>query len=324
MSDVLSLPKRNERARFLAIAKRVLTVAVLAACAWGIATALKGQSLASISTAFAAIPSGLVLIGATLIALNFGVMTLMELLALRDAGVGLTLGRAALSSFVGNALSLAAGLGPISGAGVRAGLFQRWGLPVHAAAATALSATLMSLAGGATLAATGLTLQPQVIAYAFGLPAPLLRGCGITFLVVLAAMLFAAGRRRVLFSVPGAAISAPSGAGAILRLGLGAIDWIISANVLYLFVSMGAHAAPLAFVSTFASAHFAGMAVGAPAGLGVFDTLILHDGAINAEPAALAAALLLYRLVGYATPALLAIGPYLYLTNANRRGDASA
>lgn len=300
--------------RFMWIGKRVLALAIAAACIWAIASALRGQTVESLTAAFAAVPLTTLAVALALVAVNFSLMSLMEILALRDARVVLPLHRVALSAFVGNALSIAAGLGPISGAGVRAGLFRRWGLPAQAAAVTAVSVTLISLSGGATLAAIGLVLQPDAIAAAYGVPNAILRGCGIAFLVALACAMVIAGRKRTAFTLWGVAMSAPSAGGVLVRMALGAVDWIISANILFVFLSFGQGSAPLSFVTMFATAHFAGMAAGAPAGLGVFDALMLHAGAIEAHPAQLAAALFLYRLVGYATPALVALGPYLAIS----------
>lgn len=315
MGVMMTLGVTNREAgslmRIAPIAKRALAIVIAAACIWAIANALNGQSPASIAAAFAAIPATALLGAMALVMTNFVVLSAMERLALRDAGVGLSIRRTAVSAFVGNALSVAAGLGPISGTGVRAGLFRRWGLPVQAAAATAVSSTLMSLSGGATLAAIGLALQPDEFALSYGVPPALVRGCGIAFLVVVVGAVIAAGRTRSVFSIWGVKMSAPSAGGALLRLGLGAVDWMISANVLFVFLSFESQWAPLSFVATFATAHFAGMAAGAPAGLGVFDALMLHAGAFDSSPAHVAAALLLYRLVGYATPALLALVIYL-------------
>lgn len=300
--------------KLLWIGKRVLALAIATACIWAIAGALKGQTVESLAAAFAAVPAATLLVAVVLVAINFSLMGIMETLALRDAGVRLTPGRTVLSAFVGNALSIAAGLGPISGAGVRAGLFRSWGVPARAAAVTAVSVTLISLSGGATLAAIGLILQPDAIAAAYGVPHTILRGCGVALIVVFACVMVLAGRKRTAFKLWGVELSAPSAGGVLVRLVLGAVDWMISANILYVFLSFAQNWAPLSFVTTFATSHFAGMAAGAPAGLGVFDALMLHAGAIEANPAQLAAALFLYRLVGYAMPALLALIPYLALS----------
>ncbi|MEQ1617148.1 MAG: lysylphosphatidylglycerol synthase domain-containing protein [Terricaulis sp.] len=299
---------------WLWIGKRVLALAIAAACVWAIAGALRGQTFESLAAAFAQVPPVTLLVAGVLVAINFSLMGIMETLALRDAGVRLTPGRTVLSAFVGNALSIAAGLGPISGAGVRAGLFRAWGVPAQAAAVTAVSVTLISLSGGATLAAIGLILQPSAMAAAYGVPEPILRGCGVGFIVVLIGVMVLAGRKRTAFTLWGVNLSAPSAGGVLVRLTLGAIDWMISANILYVFLSFAENWAPLSFVTTFATSHFAGMAAGAPAGLGVFDALMLHAGAVETNPAQLAAALFLYRLVGYATPALIALIPYLALS----------
>lgn len=307
------------------IGKRVLAVAIAAACLWAIAGALEGQTPETLWAALAAVPLVSLGVALALVAANFLLMSGIEYLALRDAEVKLAPGRIVLSAFVGNALSIAVGLGPISGAGVRAGLYRRWGLPVEAAAITAVSVTLISLTGGATLAAIGLILQPDVIAAAFGLPHELLRTCGIGFFVALLGLMVIAGRRRTKFTLWGVAVSAPSAGGVLARSLLGATDWLISANIFFVFLSFAHQAAPLSFVTAFATSHFAGMAAGSPAGLGVFDALMLHVGPHNnISPDKIAAGLLLYRIVAYATPALLALIPYLLLSQREEKSGEAA
>jgi phosphatidylglycerol lysyltransferase len=304
--------------RYLWVGKRVLALAIAAACLWAIWNALKGQTFESILAALAAVPASTLGIAFLLIATNFLLMSVIEYLALRDAGVKLAPPRIVFSAFVGNALSIAAGLGPISGAGVRSAFFKRWGLPMQAAAITAVSVTLISLTGGATLAAIGLILQPEGMAAAFGVPHEVLRGAGVAFLAALVLWILVAGRKRTRFTLWGVAVSAPSAGGVLARSILGAIDWAISANIFFVFLSFAQEPAPLAFVTVFATAHFAGMAAGAPAGLGVFDALMLHVGSISTSPAQIAAALVLYRLVAYVTPAAIALGPYLVASHGER------
>lgn len=309
--------------RLRRIGKRVLAAAIAVACLWAIAGALEGQTPATLWEALRKVPLVSLGVALGLVATNFLLMSGIEYLALRDAEVKLPPGRIVVSAFVGNALSIAVGLGPISGAGVRAGLYRRWGLPVEAAAITAVSVTLISLTGGATLAAIGLIAQPDVIARAFGLPHEILRACGVGFFVALFGLMAIAGRRRTKFTLWRVQVSAPSAGGVLARALLGATDWLISANIFFVFLSFAHEAAPLSFVTAFATAHFAGMAAGSPAGLGVFDALMLHVVTREWKPEQIAAGLLLYRLIAYATPALLALIPYLLLSEREEKaGEA--
>lgn len=309
----LNLTEAQAAHRF-ALIKRIAALLIAALCIWAIVNAMRGQALADIIATIGATPFGVVALAATLVFINYGVMCGMEMLAMRDAGVHASAAKAAASAFVGNALSVAAGLGPISGASVRAALFHRWRLPLYAAPAVAIGVTLMSLAGGASLAALGTVLQPAAVAGVLDAPLALVRGVGVAFLTLVAGAMVVIGRSRMAFSLFGARLSVPSAGGALLRIGLGALDWWISANVFFALLNGTLNWAPLSFVTTFASAHFAGMAVGAPAGIGVFDAIFLQLGAGDIAPAQVAAALLLYRLVSYALPAAFALGPYLALS----------
>lgn len=318
MADTNIALNTDKYAAFFKRARPWLVLVIVAACIWAIATALHEQSVDSILAALATAPPISIFIALLLVALNFGVMSIMERLALEDSGVKLSWPRTALSAFVGNALSIAVGMGPVSGAATRAGLFQVWGVAPQRAAATALSMTLMSLSGGAVLAALGIALQPAPIAAALSVSEHVLRGLALAvFAVVLFALVWA-GRRKVHVSLFGVTFSTPTALGALARLVLGAADWLISANIFYVLLARAEGLAPAAFATTFASAHFMGMAAGMPAGLGVFDALMLHIGASGRSPAEIAAALLSYRLVAYLAPSVIALIVYLGIVRRAR------
>jgi uncharacterized membrane protein YbhN (UPF0104 family) len=308
----------DKYAAFFKRARPWLVVVIVVACAWAIAAALHGQNADSILAALATAPPISIVCAVLLVAFNFGVMSVMERLALEDSGVHLSWRRTALSAFVGNALSIAVGMGPVSGAATRAGLFQAWGVAPQRAAATALSMTLMSLTGGAVLAALGIALQPGPIAAALSVSEHLLRAIAIAVFVTVFAALLWAGRRKMHVSLFGVTFSTPNALGGLARIGLGAADWLISANIFYVLLARAEGLAPAAFATTFASAHFMGMAAGMPAGLGVFDALMLHIGASGRSPAEIAAALLSYRLIAYLAPSMIALMVYLSIVRRAR------
>lgn len=314
----IALPA-DKYAAFFRRARPWLVVVVVAACIWAIAVALRGQSPQSILTALATAPLISIVIAFCLVTLNFGVMSVMERLALEDSGVRLSWPRTVVSAFVGNALSVAVGMGPVSGAATRAGLFQAWGVEPQRAAATALSMTLMSLSGGAVLAALGIALQPEPIARALSVSEHVLRALSIGVFIATFATLFWMGRRKVHVSLFGVTFSTPTALGALARLALGMSDWLISANIFYVLLARAEGLAPAAFATTFASAHFMGMAAGMPAGLGVFDALMLHIGASGRSTAEIAAALLSYRLIAYLAPSIMALFVYLGVVRRARK-----
>lgn len=324
MTQMASISRRRDLRQWLPLAQRILAVVIIVACGALLYRAFRGLTLASVIQSLETVSDATLAFAAALVIINYGVMTGMEILAMRDAGVDVSLRRAAASAFFGNALSLAAGLGPVSGAGIRSGLFQKWGLPARAAAVTAFSSTFMSLAGGATLAAVGLAVSPDAAAAAYGVPSEVLRGLGLGVLGAAVALIVAAGRKPGARTVFGATLVLPSGVGAIRRLSLGAIDWFISSTILFAFLAGGPTTAPLAFTANFATAHFLGMAAGVPAGLGVFDTLMLHAGAAGVTAGKVAAALFLYRLFAYFGPALVALVFYsIAVGRWSWRNDAS-
>jgi phosphatidylglycerol lysyltransferase len=237
----------------------------------------------------------------------YAVLVVIERFAHADADVKLPFRRVLFSALVGNAIAIGAGLGPVSGGAVRARMFTAWGKNAGAAALVAAVVTTTSLSGGALLAALGLLAEPGPLATALVVPTFVPRLIALLVLVMLGGILvgasFAQGARK-LFGIPS---QVPGPGGAALRITAGAADWALSASVLYVLLPEETRGPFVAFAAVFAVAHFAGMAVGTPAGLGVFDALMLHIAPTDASAGQLAAALLLYRLLAFFLPLGLAL-----------------
>jgi uncharacterized membrane protein YbhN (UPF0104 family) len=300
------------RLRFVVIA------AIVALCAVSIFNAFRDLSPQMLLAAFDAIPLEIVAAALVLMVINYALFCVMEWLALQDANATLSPRRVVISGCISEALSLAAGLGPVSGAGVRMGLFHRWGLKVETAVVTAISTTVIALSGGILLVGIGFALAPDIVADAYGLPKDVVRIGGLALLGVIASLVLLAGSRRRSASLKGVAFSIPGARGVLLRLAVGALDWVITAHVLFvLLVGAIAFSGP-GFLSVFATAHFAGMVAGTPAGIGVFDGIMLHIGHGDLSPANVIVALVLYRVIANALPALIALGPFIVLSRVPR------
>lgn len=235
----------------------------------------------------------------------YAVMSLMERLALRDAHRAEISIRAWPVPLLANSVSTGTGFGALSGGTIRMRLYARWGVDPATSVFVASSVTLMSIAGGLLLGALGFIFAPDGIADALGLDRDVLRLIGIAIVLGFATALWLAGPTARTFMVAGRSFRIPRGAGWATRLGAGLLDWLISAGALYVLLPHDAARNFPAFAATFAAVHLASMVTGAPAGIGVFDALMLGLNPTGVPIEALAAALIAYRLLSFLTPTAL-------------------
>jgi phosphatidylglycerol lysyltransferase len=292
-------------------------------CVLAIKSALKDQSLESIGQAFQGLSPIKLGLAALLVAATYSVLVVIEAFAHREAHVRMSLPRLIFSTFTANGIAIGVGAGPLSGGAVRARLFAAWGLPIGAAGVTAASVTVISLSGGAALAGLGFALDPTPVSNATGLAETLVRGIGLAILLTLAALVIAAGKEQRGLKVFGQPVNVPHGGGASARIGVGALDWMLSASVLYVLLPEETRGGFFAFVAVFAAAHFMGMAMGTPAGLGVFDAVMLHLAPGHMSSSAILVALVIYRIVAFLTPLVLAT-MCLLIFEATHRGKTNS
>jgi uncharacterized membrane protein YbhN (UPF0104 family) len=271
--------------------------------------------------ALTSIPPWTLVLALGLVVANYALFVAMEAFAHRDAHVTMGPRKLIFSAFVANAIALGLGAGAVSGAAVRARLFQRWGFTAGQAAITAASVLLIALSGGALVAATGLIVDPSFIAEELGVPTDLIRMVGFGILAAMGIGLFVAGGNARTLKVLGHDLHIPHAGGVAARLSVAACDWLVGAAIIYILLPQETRGGFLAFATVFAAGHFLAMATGAPAGIGVFDAFILHLAPGDTSQGALLAALLVYRMITFIGPLFLAMS-LLAIFEANGRGKA--
>ncbi len=286
---------------------------LLAFCVQAIRSALQENGLRQFAASLTALGPVVVAQAALCVAGTYAVMCLIEQLVLRDVGARPPFGATIAAPLIANSLSIGLGFGALSGAAIRVRIYSRSGVDAQTCVLIASGVTLVSLAGGATLALLGLTFEPEAIAGRLGLHVGVLRAIGIAGLLAIVGVLVAAGGRRQRLRLLGRQIHLPSARSGVLRLAAGAIDWLFSATVLFLLLPESAQTHWLAFAAFFASLHFIAMSTGAPAGIGVFDAAMIGLNPTDASSGQLAAALVVYRLLSFIAPLLFGLTGLLFL-----------
>lgn len=274
--------------------------AVATFCVFAIAHALGDGGIGSVFAALAAIEPSKIGASAVCVVLIFFVLWLIERAALDHARAPKIAKRKIGRALVANTVSLGAGFGLLSGGALRARLYAPLGIDAPTAFYIASTVTVASLLGGGFIVALGLILMPGE-----GLVDEQWRWIGFSALAGIGALLVLCGRDGRAFDVLGRRIELPHAPRLAFWIALGALDWMCSAAALYMLVPEAGRLAFPEFAALFTTSHYIAMMTGAPAGLGVFDALMLNAASHGSDAGAVGAALIVHRTLSFLLPVLL-------------------
>ena len=273
---------------------------------------LRAYHLHDIIRSLATLSTGRVLAALALTLLGHLVHVGYDLLALRYAGHPVPLRRIAFGSLVTYSVSAVTGFTGVVGASLRYRFWSAWGVPTGRIAEAVGFAAFTAGLGATTAAGAALALQPAALSLATGLPVGLLRVTGLALVAVVAGYLAACALVRRPLHLRGVAVRLPRPGLALAQVTVAALDWAIAGSVFFV-VLPGIGLSFMAFLSMFLAAQVGGVVAHVPAGIGVFDAVILLLLRPFAPLPTAVAGLLAYRAIAYLLPALaatLAVGGY--------------
>lgn len=321
-------PAGRARRRELSSLVPLLPLIPLAVAVGVITAEARRLDPAAVWTSVREIPVDRLLAAFALTVASFVVLTGYDALGALFARVKIAYRRSALAATLGFALSQSLGFTWATGIPVRYRLYATWGLTPSAI--REILAFYVATFWIATLNMTGLVLllEPGRLLPMMHLPAYVGRPLGALLVVATALyVVWASGRDRTL-TLWSWEIRAPGPGIAFAQLALGAVDWAVAAAVLYVLLPGGPEALPFpTFLGVFLLAQVAGQISHVPGGLGVFDALILTFLPDDVGTGVALAALLVYRIVYYVVPlvvAILALGGFEAWARRERLGRAGS
>lgn len=259
---------------------------------------------ASVLDAIHATPAASLLgaLGAT--ALSFLALAGYDHSGLRYAGAKVDRGTVALTSFTAYALGNTVGVGVLTGGAVRMRMYAAAGVePAKVAQAIAFNASAFGL-GVTSFGALGLLWGADQVATVVPLSATLLRALALALLLGVGLLLWLCARQDTL-RLGRWQLRLPPPVLAWQQLLISAADLGAAGAALWFLLPAGAVDLP-SFIAFYAMALALSVLSHVPAGLGVFEAVILLACAHRAPPEAVLGALLLYRGIYYLLPLLLA------------------
>lgn len=282
-----------------------LSLVLFLAAVWAIYHELSRWPLTDVMAAVAALPVRELVNALGAAALGYGVLSLYDVLAVHYLGSRLKPRRAALASFVGYAFSHTIGLPLLTGGAVRYRLYTVWGLSTLDIATIVAVNWVTLWLGIASLLALGGFLAPVEVGRMLGLPPALATALAVLLGLMILAYVLAGRviRRDLTFHTW--QVRLPSPDLALAQLLVATVDWLLAAATLW-FVLPPLGVPFAAFACLFTVASVAGIISHVPAGLGVFEAVLLLAMPAQAHLPGVAAGLLLYRLIYYVLPVLVA------------------
>jgi len=297
--------------RFLKLVPPALGILVLLGIVLGLHGALAKLRWRDIVAALAATPGAAILHAVLLLAASFCVMLIYDIpgiLFARQLGPlpRLKPRRIALASFCAYALSHVLGAPALSAAAIRLRLYAQWQVtPAGIARIIALSGTAFIL-GAATLIGLLLLCKPHDIPLFGGNLSPgALRTIGALLLAIVMSYVLIAQHRPSL-SLLGRAIPLPGRLIAAAQVALSCTDIALASAILFTVLPTVPHLSAAHVLAIYLAAFAGGLFSGLPAGIGVFDTLLLLGLSPYLPAAAAIGAILLFRITYFLVPAAIA------------------
>jgi uncharacterized membrane protein YbhN (UPF0104 family) len=247
-------------------------------------------------------------LGLSLAATVLGYLALAGYDAVSLAALGrrLPFRRAAYAAFLGYAFANSLPLSVVTGAAVRYRLYSQWGIARGDAARVITLNTVTYVVGLLASAGLAFALQPVLMPGFLRLPLRSARPLGFVCLAVVACYLVWSSRKGGDLKLWRWELPRPSFRRALAQLAVSFADWVLSGAALYVLLP---HRVPFhVFFAVFLLGQIAGLVAQVPAGLGVFEAVMLWGLTPALSTASVLIGLVAYRIVYFLLPLVLAAG----------------
>ena len=239
-------------------------------------------------------------------ALSYIALTGYDAVALRQLRISVPYRTTALASFTSYAMSFTLGFPLITAGTVRYWIYARAGVSAAKVASLTIIAGLTFWLGMALVIGIALTMQPDGISAVNRLQGwvNLIIGLSVLFAMMFYLAFVSRGQRRV--SVQGLRLELPGLTLTLSQLLIGVFDLVCAAAALFVILPKDHGLDFISFCAAYVFSCLLGIASHMPGGIGAFEATML-----NAVPGpsteALLASLLLFRVIYYVAPFILAL-----------------
>ena len=284
---------------FISVAIAVLSVVVLAHTLWHI-------NLAQLQAAFAATSNRQIFTACGLAAVSYLALTGYDAVALRQLRARIPYGTTALASFTSYAVSFTLGFPLITAGTVRYWIYSQVGLSAAKVASLTVIAGVTFWLGMALVIGITLLMRSGTISQIdhFEPHINLLIGIAVIFALLIYLAWVSMGHRDT--RLQGFRLELPGFTLTLGQIALGVTDLCAAAGVLYTLLPNPHQLDFFSFAAIYVFGCVLGIASHAPGGIGVFEATMLKFVPSPSQEALLAS-LLLFRIIYYLGPFVLAL-----------------
>jgi len=296
--------------RFTRVLPALVSVAIIVVAGTVLYRALGRMDAVDVAARFTAIPTASIVLAAVFTVLAFTALAFYEVAMLKYIGSGIASWRPFLAALSAYPIGHAVGFGALSGGAVRYRCYSAAGLSAFDVGKVIVLSVLPYALGLSLLCALGLVTDSADAARLLKVsPAAAVAG-GVLLLAAHAAWNVAVWRVRGPIHLRWFDMELPTPRMTAVQYGLGLVDSLSGIAVLYVLLPDGAGISFLTFASVYVIAIFIGLLSSVPAGLGVFESMLLLM-LRDVDPEALLGSVLAYRLIFELAPFL--VGVVLFL-----------
>ena len=246
-----------------------------------------------------------ILIALAVVFLNYSVLALNDALALAYNQIKVDKLKIALTSFVGNAVSFNLGMSWITGASVRYRMYSSLGLSTSQIARVVLFCQTSTILGLSTVVGISMLFEPHSVLSRFEWGNFIRLAVGFVALSI-PITLFAFACLGRTFHVNGHTLTIPDGRTMARQLLIAVADLSLASLVLYALLP-ASELSFIAFCGIYVLSITLGAASQVPGGVGVLDASLIWWLATYYPKADIIGAILIYRLLYYILPLVLAM-----------------
>ncbi|EHS49357.1 protein regulated by acid pH [Rhizobium sp. PDO1-076] len=301
----LALPVPSAFSRHAKPIAAVLTLAVFSMVGFAIYRLTEEVTYADVIRGLQATGTGSILFATLFTALSFATLCFYDLNALSYIGRKRPIAEVALTAFSAYAVGNVAGFGALSGGAIRYRAYSRAGLAPDEIGRIVGFVTLSFSLGLAIITSLALIPMSGEIAPLIGLDPAWLFGGAIVVLIGIGTLSVTASRNGL--KIGKMTLRLADSRTLSRQFLVTVLDIAFSATVLYVLLPPEAAISWPAFFCIYAVAIGIGIVSHVPAGIGVFETVMIATLGSHIGTDAVLAALVAYRLIYYVLPLLIAI-----------------
>lgn len=305
MSEAVEPPEPSRWARVLPVLPYLATLALFVLGLWALYHLLRDVSLAEVRAQVRHVPPGNFALALLATVAGYAALVCYDWTALRYVGHSLPARAVALGGFLAYSIGNTVGLSALSGGAVRYRVYSVLGLGL---ADIARISTFVALAYGTGATMVGLAAlwaYPDALGAVLPLPRAVVQGLAGAGFVLGNLVIWGSSLRGTALRLGRWRIPAPAPGLLGIQLAVTLVEMVMGALVLYLFLH--ADIAFVPFLAVYLAATMAGIVSHVPGGVGVFETVVIAALPASVGTADAAAALLVYRMVYYILPFIVAL-----------------